>query len=149
MKNMSFQLTTNQARTMKKDVTRRNGWPHLRSGEFIQQIVKGMGLKKGESVERIHVIKTVSVSREPLVNIVTIPHRDKHPLSEVEREGFPGRSADWFVEMYCKHNKCEPSDLVTRIEFRYVFVCQGCGETSILPAYCKPVCVGCGEMLVD
>ena len=143
---MSFAITLEQARSMKKDVTRRQGWADLQEGEIIQQVVKGMGLKKGETVEKIHTIKAIHVTREPLIAIVTLPHRG-HPLSEVEREGFPGRTADWFVDMYCRHNRCNPTDLVTRIEFRYVFVCRVCGEQSILPAFCKPICVGCGELL--
>jgi len=146
LKNMSFTITVEQARAMKKDVTRRQGWANLQEGEIIQQVVKGMGLKKGETVEKIHTIKVVNVTREPLMAIVTIPHRG-HPLSEVEREGFPCRTANWFVDMYCQHNRCDSTDLVTRIEFRYVFVCKACQETSVLPAFCKPICTGCGELL--
>lgn len=66
MRNMSFALTTPQAYAQVKPVTRRLGWWNLQPGELVQQVVKGMGLKKGEKIERIHVIEIVSVTPERL-----------------------------------------------------------------------------------
>lgn len=40
MKNMSYALTTNQARAQVKDITRRLGWWNVKPGDLIQQVVK-------------------------------------------------------------------------------------------------------------
>jgi hypothetical protein len=45
--NMSFSLTTQQARDKTKDVTRRLGWWFLEPGDIVQQVEKARGLKKG------------------------------------------------------------------------------------------------------
>ena len=121
MRNMSFKITVDQARAKTKDVTRRQAWAHLvKPWDLVQQIVKGQGLKKGEKVEKIHVIRIISVEPEPIIDIVYRPFRDGQ--WEVEREGFP----EWigqesrFVDMYCAANKCWPADPCNRIEFEYV-----------------------------
>lgn len=70
MRNMSFALTTDQVRQQTKTVTRRLGWKTLKPDTLIQPVVKGMGLKKGETVERIGgPIRVLNVRREPL-NII-------------------------------------------------------------------------------
>jgi hypothetical protein len=71
---------------------------------------KCQGLKKGERVKRLGIIEIVSTEIMPLYTIT----RD-----DCVKEGFPSMSPLEFVEMYCKHNKCEPNSLVNRIEFRY------------------------------
>ena len=120
MRQMSYFLTTEQARAKTKDLTRRQHWDNLKPGEMIQQIVKGQGLKKGEHVEKIHVIRIVRVESEPIWDILYCGFRDGQ--WEVEREGFP----EWigqesrFIEMYCAANKCQPKDPCNRIEFEYV-----------------------------
>lgn len=63
MRNMSFSLTTPQMRDRTKTLTRRLGWYSLKPGDRVQAVVKGMGLKKGEKVERLCVIEVVSVHR--------------------------------------------------------------------------------------
>jgi hypothetical protein len=108
---MSFSLTVEQFRSRKKTVTRRQGWAFLKPGDVFMGVVKGQGLKKGEKVQRLHPAQVVSTRREP---VVLIGKRD------VIREGFPGRSAEWFVEMYCKANRVRPGDLCNRIEFRHL-----------------------------
>ena len=39
---------------------------------------------------------------------------------DVEREGFPGKSPEWFIEMYCAPGKPDPGRPVTRIEYEAV-----------------------------
>jgi len=112
MRNISFALTTQQVRDRQKTVTRRLGWKNLQPGTLLQPVVKGMGLKKGETVEKIGgPIRVVSVRREPLGIIHSY---------DVEREGFVALTGSEFVDMFCKHNGCRPMDEVTRIEFEYV-----------------------------
>lgn len=116
MRNMSFALTTEQVRARTKTVTRRLGWKNAKPGDVVQPVVKGMGLKKGETVEKIGgPIRFISVRREPL-NAIT-------PL-DVAREGFGVEH--WkrldrigFIEMFCDHNGGAPDQEVTRIEFEY------------------------------
>ena len=120
MRNMSFSLTQEQARTRTKDVTRRQHWDNLKPGDMIQQIVKGQGLKKGQHVEKIHIIRIISVQAEHVDDIVSRWYRDGK--FEAGREGFPQWvGQEWrFVEMYCKANKCRCFDDCNRIEFEYV-----------------------------
>lgn len=79
MRNMSFQLTTEQIRNRSKTVTRRLGWRKLKVGELVQACVKCMGLRKGEKLEKLAVIKVKSVRFEPLFEITD---------DDVRREGF-------------------------------------------------------------
>ncbi len=60
---------------------------------------------------RLGLVRVVSIRREPLGAITA---------EDVEREGFPGKSPEWFVDLYCSPGKPEPGRLVTRIEFEYL-----------------------------
>jgi len=114
MRNMSFSLTTEQVRNRTKTVTRRLGWATAKAGDVVQPVVKGMGLKRGERVEKIGgPIRFLSVSRERL---------DCIKAYDVLSEGFPEMAPHEFVEMFCEHNGCEASQIVTRIEFDYLYV---------------------------
>ena len=112
MRNMSFALTTDQVLRRQKWVTRRFGWAFLVPGDLVQPVVKAMGLRKSESVEKIGgPICIVETRWEPL-NAIT--------PEDVVLEGFPGMSPAEFVEMLVKHyrlrNSAKP---VNRIEFGY------------------------------
>lgn len=117
MRNMSFMLTTQQARDKSKLVTRRLGWADLKPGERVQQVEKGQGLKKGEKVKKIHVVECVSNRPEPLCLMET---NLSYGFSECNKEGFPNLSPPEFVTMFCKHNNCPRWQTVNRIEFKYV-----------------------------
>lgn len=109
MRRMSFALTTRQFLDGSKTVTRRLGWKFLKVGERVMAIEKGMGLKKGEKQVELGVIEIVDVRRERL---------DAITQADCVREGFPSMSPDSFVEMFCRHMRCQPHEEVTRIEFR-------------------------------
>jgi hypothetical protein len=111
MRNMSFALTTPQMRARTKTVTRRLGWSFLKPGDRVQAVVKGMGLKKGEKVERICVIEVVSTRAEFLCRITD---------EDVVAEGFPGMTRVQFMEMFAAANGCVTYTPVNRIEFKYV-----------------------------
>lgn len=108
---ISFAMTTEQVKAKTKTVTRRVGWLDLKPGTILQAVEKGQGLKKGEKVKRLCLIRVVKVSREPLCRITR---------KEVEREGFPGMMKHAFVAMFCEGHGCAPADTITRIEFEYV-----------------------------
>ena len=112
MQNMSFSKTTDQARERSKDVTRRWGWGKLKPGDRVQQVVKAMGLKKGEKIEKIHIIEIVSNRPDPLENITQ---------AECAREGFPDKDPAWLrtllLSMKPKNFK---GNHPNRIEFKYV-----------------------------
>mgnify|MGYP002624638330 CR=1 FL=1 len=116
-RNMSFSLTTEQIRNRTKTVTRRKGWEFLKAGDVVNACVKCMGLKPGESIERLCQIRIVDVRREPLHWIERPPD---FGMAECEREGFPGMTGMQFVDMFCEHMDCHPADEITRIEFEYV-----------------------------
>lgn len=109
---ISFAMTTRQVRDKTKDVTRRDGWLNLKAGTILQAVEKAQGLKKGEHVKKLCLIRVVKVSRERLCKITR---------REVEREGFPGMMKHQFVTMFCEgHKGVEPSTVITRIEFDYL-----------------------------
>ena len=113
MRNMSFSLTTDQIRDRSKTVTRRLGWKFLKAGNLVRPVVKGMGLKKGEKVEPIRgPLRIVDVQREQVRDAALEPRA-------TIREGFPEMTAREFIEMFCKHMRVKPDDMVTRIEFEY------------------------------
>ncbi len=85
MKNMAFSLTTAQVSAGIKTVTRRTGWAGLKPGELFCAVVKGMGLKKGEKVQRLAILRCVSNGRESLSELVADP---KHGKEEARKEGF-------------------------------------------------------------
>ena len=118
MRNMSFALTTPQIKGMTKDVTRRMGWLHLKVGDVVRPVRKGMGLKPGEKIEQVgHPLFITNVRRESLSLMLT---DDVYGAEECAREGFPEMLPAEFVSMFCKtHKGCTPDSVVTRIEFIY------------------------------
>lgn len=116
MRNISFFITQGQFRQRTKTVTRRLGWKNLKVGDQLMGVVKGQGLRKGEKIERLGPIEIVAVRREWLDGML-YHHYGK---TEPAREGFPEMTAEEFVNMFCNEMKCEPSTIVTRIEFKYL-----------------------------
>jgi len=113
-RNISFSMTTPQFLDGSKDVTRRMGWTHLKTGDVLQAVEKAMGLKKGEKIKPLGLIRVVNVRREPLNQMCAdLAYGEK----EVAREGFPGRSETDFVLWFADSHHCKPDAIVTRIEF--------------------------------
>lgn len=110
MRNMSFALTERQLLDGSKTVTRRLGWQFLKPGDRLKAVRKCMGLKKGEHPVVLTIIDVLHVSRERL-----------HAISQAEvwREGFRMTPAE-FVAFFCKHMKCQPDTVVTRVEFKLI-----------------------------
>jgi hypothetical protein len=108
---ISFSMTKQQFRDRSKTVTRRLGWANLKPGEQLRAVEKAQGLKKGEKVVDLGIIRVVSARREPISAIT---------LEDVIREGFPDLTAEEFISLFCKANKCEADREVTRIEYEYV-----------------------------
>lgn len=104
-------MTTRQVQDRSKDVTRRFGWWFLRPGDVLCGVKKSMGLRKGETVERLCLIEVVSVRKEPL-NAIT--------PDDVVREGFPDWTPAEFVRMLVNHYRIDPAKVCNRIEFRYI-----------------------------
>lgn len=119
MRNISFALTTSQILDQSKDVTRRLGWHFLKVGDLLQPVKKCMGLRPGESIQRLGgPIRVIGVRREPL-NLITFYAND-YGRHECVREGFGAMSPDGFVKMFCNtHKGCMPLTVITRIEFAY------------------------------
>lgn len=101
---MSFSLTTESMRRREKTVTRRLGWDSLRPGQLLCAVEKGMGLKKGETVTRIGIVRVVSITKEPLTKLI---YDQEYGLEEVRREGFHHMTPLEFVDMFCQHNRIE------------------------------------------
>jgi IS5 family transposase len=122
MRNMSFAMTEQQVRDRTKSVTRRLGWEKLKPGELVRAVIKCQGLKKGEHVEELAIIRIVDVRREMLIAMV---EDSDYGFAECIKEGFKDHPQysrpTLFVEMFCAMNRpCEPSWYITRIQFEYV-----------------------------
>jgi hypothetical protein len=114
MRNMSFSMTTEAVRNQTKTVTRRLGWDFLELGDLLCAVEKCQGLKKGEKVQRLAVIRVVSTRWERLFDM------GRNGPLECAREGFPDLSPCEFTAMFCRANQCGPGVDVNRIEFEYV-----------------------------
>jgi len=110
---MSFSMTTEAARRREKTVTRRLGWWFLRPGDIVQQVEKAQGLRKGEHVVKLHVIRILSTKMELLCSM------SMHDPGECAREGFPELSTEEFIAMFCEANRVYRDVMVNRIEFEY------------------------------
>jgi len=122
MRNISFSLTTDQVKRRAKTVTRRTGWKNLQPGQQLRAVEKAMGLKAGEKVRVLGVIRVLNIRQEPLDALTTDVD---YGFAECEREGFGDHPAlRWpgeFVSFFCaSHRGCVPSTTVTRIEFEYI-----------------------------
>ncbi len=110
-RNMSFSMTTDQFRARTKTVTRRFGWWFLNPGDVVCGVEQSRGLKKGERVKRLGMIRIVSTRKEPL-NAIT--------AAEMVLEGLPDMDPREFVAMLCARAKVPPDQPVNRIEFEYL-----------------------------
>lgn len=113
MRHLSCAHTVDQILAGTKGVTRRYGWLNVKVGEQLQVIRKGQGLKKGEKVERLRVIRVTGARRERLSRLIDEP---EYGREEMRREGFPDMNPQCFIDCYFKSAK----DMVTRIEFEYI-----------------------------
>ena len=119
MRNISFSMTTEAVRRREKTVTRRLGWWDLQPGTILQAVEKAQGLKKGEHVKPICLIRVVSSTDESLDAILD----RADGADECRREGFPDLSPIGFGEMFQAANArdCPYFDtIVNRIEFEHV-----------------------------
>ncbi|MEJ1422231.1 MAG: ASCH domain-containing protein [Candidatus Sedimenticola sp. (ex Thyasira tokunagai)] len=104
-------MTTDQVKAQTKDVTRRFGWWFLKPGDVVRGVEKAMGLKKGEKLKQLAMVRIVSTRPEPL-NAIT--------QEDVIREGFPDWTPSQFIQMLVDHYKIDPAKTVNRIEFEYL-----------------------------
>lgn len=132
MRLMSFRMTVLPFyRRLKTETRRMDAWHGLKAGELLCGVVKGQGLKLGEEVQRLHVIRIEDVYSDYL---------DEITPEEVAAEGFPGLPPKDFVDMFLDGHK-PPADWdeqVTIISFSYVpggrfavpGICRRCGCTA-------------------
>lgn len=117
MRNMSFMLTADQIRLETKVETRRLGWKFATVGMMAMPVLKGQGLSAGQKVLclRNAPIRFTELRWEPL-NAIT--------PEAVEREGFPGKTPEGFVQMFLSHNNLkDPATPVHVITFEYLYLC--------------------------
>jgi len=120
-RNISFALTTPQFIARTKTVTRRMGWRAAVAGQMLCGVKKGMGLRPGEKIERLGMIRVVKVTTEPLRRLTDDLN---YGFAETTHEGFPeGHPLHWpsaFVDFFCRsHKGCTPDSMITRIEYEY------------------------------
>ena len=122
---MSVAMTQQHVIDRTKTVTRRKGWwldkhgRHLvKPGDHLILVDRLRGLKKGERATVLTEVEVVSTCREHLDNLTTFP---SYGEEEVRREGFPGMDPAEFIDrFFVKAQGMQQSDLVTRIEWRYL-----------------------------
>lgn len=136
MRLMSFALTTAQFYNRAKTVTRRVGWQDLRPGELLCGVVKSQGLLKGQSPQRLAIVRVTSVRRETLTKLL---RSRAYGRDEMIREGFPGLDPHNFVPMFMdSHGLHDRRVKITRISFDYVP-----GGRFAVPGFCWRC--GCSE----
>lgn len=108
---MSVSLTEDAVQARRKTVTRRLGWKQLEVGDRLTLCRKVMGRRKDEPLVRICDVEVVGVRREQLDDITA---------GDVLAEGFDDLDPIQFITFFCKHMRCDPWTLVTRIEWRYL-----------------------------
>ena len=111
MRHMSFFYTQHQFHDRTKDVTRRLGWTFLKRGDLVQGVLQVQGIKKGQRVKKLGVIRIKNVRFEPLYKITK---------NDVRREGYPILDPKDFVLLFQRAMNCRHDVLVTRIEYEYV-----------------------------
>jgi hypothetical protein len=121
-RNISFALTTPQFIARTKTVTRRMGWRTAVAGQELCGVKKGMGLRPGEKIERLGMIRLVKVTAEPLRRLTDDL---EYGFAETTREGFPAghplHFPSEFVDFFCRsHKGCTPDSVVTRLEYEFV-----------------------------
>lgn len=116
MRRMSFAATPKQMWAGLKTVTRRDPktWVNLQPGDRLLAVERAMGLKRGERQVPIGVIEIVSNRVERAIDLDD---------EDVEREGFPGMTAeDFLAEVWGELHagQVDPETKMRRIEFRHV-----------------------------
>ena len=114
-RNMTFAMTTSQFHAWTKTVTRRFGWWFLAPGDIVMGVERSRGIKKGETVTRLGLIRIVSTAPEPAAIIGY--HQSQEELAA---EGFPDMTPEAFVAMLCKANGEDRAERLNRIEFEYL-----------------------------
>jgi hypothetical protein len=118
MRNISFSLTKEQFRNRTKTVTRRLGWKDLKTGTILCAVEKAQGLKKGERIVRMGLIRVVNVRLEWLYEITDDP---EYGRAEVVKEGFPDMTPEQFFKFFIdSHDFDYPHEKITRIKFEYL-----------------------------
>ena len=142
---MSVAMTTDAVIERRKTVTRRKGWTFLKVGDNLTLCRKVQGRKPGEPIERLAEVEVVSVDRESLEWLAFAHSSTSDSLyleacREVEMEGFPDMHPAEFVRrFFVEAQGMDPSDGVTRIEWRYLDDCEPCAEGAR--------CDDCGERM--
>lgn len=125
MRNISCSLTTEQVRARTKFVTRRLGWKFLKPDTLLRVVEKAMGLKPGEKIVPLAIVRVIYVRRERLRAMIC--NGNYYGRCEVELEGFPEKTPLQFVDMFCEHMGVGPDQEITRIEWKYESRCLICG----------------------
>ena len=133
---MSVAMTADAVIERRKTVTRRKGWwldkngrRLLGVGDHLTLCRKVQGRKPGEPIERLAEVEVVSITREPLYELLL---SGAYGRDEMGREGCSGMAPVEFIARYFTAAQgIHVADDVTRIEWRYV-----CGS-----GFCE--CGGC------
>jgi len=132
MRNISCSHTKDQVRARTKTVTRRLGWKDLKPGTLLRVVEKAMGLKPGEKIVPLAVVRVTKVTREKLFEI-------RRNRWDCGKEGFPQFDPDEFIVFFAGTFKVPVDQVVTRIEWKYESRCLQCGFEI------HPSCEYCGE----
>lgn len=122
-KMMSFRLTIPQMRDQSKTLTTRmpETWKTLMPGTKLWAVEQVMGLKKGDKVTRIGIIRVTRVCIEPL---------DQMTNNDCVLEGFPEMVPAQFIQMLSEHYgyKFCAETFVRRIWFEHLTIENGVQE---------------------
>jgi len=117
MRNISVALTIPQIKARTKRVTRRAGWGDVFVGDLLQTCEKCQGLKPGQQLVKLAVIRITSIRRESLWRLID---DEAYGRAEAALEGFPSLSGREFATLFAKANQISFHKVINRFEFEYV-----------------------------
>lgn len=118
MRRMSFPHSAPEVLDRLQTVTRRVGWRSLEPNDLIEAVEKTRGLKQGEPVRVLALLRVRDVRVEPLSRLTDDPG---YAEDELPREGLPCWSTNHFIARFLRTHRLKTADVdVTRIEFDYV-----------------------------
>lgn len=113
-----------------KTVSRRDGWDDLQPGELLCLVEKGMGIPRGQKVNRLALVHVTSVRRERLDAITPEDVRlegfdcwcDFDAPCTIDNGGIHRKAtpAEFITFFGMTHKGTKPASIITRIEWRYV-----------------------------
>lgn len=145
MQNISFMLTEAQVRARAKGVTRRIGWRNAKPVQLLRGCRKCMGLKRGEQIEPLCIIRVTNVRFEPLRRLTDDL---EYGFAEIALEGFANHPVADTLAPILHWRVCNVWDWLFFYAPKFTglpthLVAEAYGGDKAIEAQTRTGCVGC------